>query len=114
MWKWILYFRKQILGQGGFGITYLAHDNNLDTEVAIKEFMPAEIAKRGEGYTIESIDDSATDKLNWGLERFIREARTLTKFNHPNIVRVHTVFEEKDQVHIDGKRIWKKDVDSWT
>jgi len=37
---------KEILGQGGFGITYLAHDTNLDEDVAIKEFLPIELAMR--------------------------------------------------------------------
>ena len=85
---------EQILGEGGFGITYLAHDNSLDRQVAIKEFMPRDMTIRATNMTIQPIDDSSGDMLQWGLERFIREAKTVSKFDHPNIVRVHSVFEE--------------------
>ncbi len=94
------YTIKSVLGQGGFGVTYLANDNNLDREVAIKEFMPRDIAKRGNDYTIHSINKDMSDKLAWAMERFIREARTLSKFNHDNIVRVYSVFEENNTAYM--------------
>ena len=94
------YTIKRVLGQGGFGVTYLAIDRNLEREVAIKEFMPREMARRGNDYTIRSIHEGMTEKLQWGMERFIREARTLSKFNHPNIVRVHTVFEANNTAYM--------------
>ncbi len=87
------YVIRSVLGQGGFGITYLAHDANLDMDVAIKEFMPRDIATRHADMTVGAVDADTTESLHTGLERFIREARTLSKFNHPNIVRVHSVFE---------------------
>ncbi len=87
---------KSVLGIGGFGITYLAQDKNLDREVAIKEFVPRDFARRGNDYTLLPINDSMPEKFVWGMERFLREARTLSKFNHPNIVRVHSVFEENN------------------
>ncbi len=97
-----VYKIKSILGQGGFGITYLAYDSSLDRDVAIKEFMPQGMAARGEDYTLHSInaDDDSVCTLEWGLERFIREARTLSKFNHPSIVRVHTVFEANNTAYM--------------
>ncbi len=94
------YTIKSVLGQGGFGITYLAHDNNLERDVAIKEYMPQELATRSEDFTIAPLQDETTESLQWGLERFIREARTLSKFEHPNIVRVHTVFEENNTAYM--------------
>ncbi len=94
------YTIKSVLGQGGFGVTYLAQDNNLDREVAIKEFMPREIAARDNNYTIHSINADMSDKLAWAMERFIREARTLSKFNHNNIVRVYSVFEENNTAYM--------------
>ena len=94
------YVIKEVLGHGGFGITYLAYDKNLDRDIAIKEFMPRDIAKRGDDHTLHSINDSAAEKLEWGLERFIREARTLSRFNHNNIVRVHTVFEQNNTAYM--------------
>jgi len=97
-----VYTIKSILGQGGFGITYLAHDSSLDRDVAIKEFMPQGMAARSEDYTLHSInaDDDSVCTLEWGLDRFIREAKTLSKFNHPNIVRVHTVFEANNTAYM--------------
>lgn len=94
------YTIKSVLGQGGFGVTYLANDDNLEREVAIKEFMPRDIAKRGNDYTILPLNESLNEKLVWGMERFIREARTLSKFNHDNIVRVHTVFEANNTAYM--------------
>ena len=94
------YTIKKVLGQGGFGVTYLAVDRNLERDVAIKEFMPRDMAKRENNYTLRSINEAMREKLVWGMERFIREARTLSKFNHPNIVRVHTVFEANNTAYM--------------
>ena len=94
------YTIKSILGQGGFGVTYLAYDNNLEREVAIKEFMPRDIAGRDHDYTLEPLKEEFAEKLEWGLERFIREARTLSKFNHDNIVRVYSVFKENNTAYM--------------
>jgi serine/threonine protein kinase len=94
------YTIKTVLGQGGFGVTYLAQDNNLEREVAIKEFMPRDIAARDNNYTIHSINADLSDKLVWAMERFIREARTLSKFNHDNIVRVYSVFEANNTAYM--------------
>ena len=94
------YTVKGILGQGGFGITYLAYDNNLDRDVAIKEYMPREIASRQTDMTIRPVDAETTESLKTGLGRFIKEARTLSKFDHPNIVRVHTVFEHNNTAYM--------------
>ena len=94
------YTIKGILGQGGFGITYLAYDNNLERDVAIKEFMPRDIASRHTDLTIRPVDAETTESLKTGLDRFIKEARTLSKFDHPNIVRVHTVFEQNNTAYM--------------
>ena len=82
-----------VLGQGSFGITYLATDVNLDTQVAIKEYLPAELAIRTADSTVRprSIDVAST--LLDGLDQFLVEARTLATFRHPNIVRVARFFE---------------------
>ena len=87
------YTVERVLGQGGFGITYLARDTNLDQLVAIKEYLPVEVAMRRQDSTVRSRGDSQRERYRWGLERFIQEARTLARFDHPNIVRVHSVFE---------------------
>jgi serine/threonine protein kinase len=87
------YVIERVLGQGGFGITYLARDTNLDQPVAIKEYLPVDVATRMPDTTIRARTDDLRDRYRWGLERFIQEARTLARFDHPNIVRVQSVFE---------------------
>ncbi len=89
-----------ILGQGGFGITYLAHDSNLDQPVAIKEFLPSDLAVRTEDSAVHPLSGSHTDTYGWGLNRFLTEARTLAKFRHPNIVRVMSVFEANNTAYM--------------
>lgn len=90
-----------VLGRGGFGITYLARDTNLDVNVAIKEYFPMEYATR-EGHT-QSLEATSTDKnevFSWGLEKFVIEARTLAKFSHKNIVRVSSVFNQNNTAYM--------------
>lgn len=84
---------KSVLGRGAFGVTYLAHDNNLDQLVAIKEYFPNDFSSRDTGFTVHPSTGQSRELYDWGLNRFIREAQTLAKFKHHNIVRVMSVFE---------------------
>lgn len=77
-----------ILGHGGFGITYKATDLSLGGFVAIKEYLPQELAVREGGLTVVAKSADDEESYRWGLDRFIDEARTLARFKHPNIVRV--------------------------
>jgi len=80
---------KDVLGLGGFGITYRAFDSNLQREVAIKEYLPDGLALRSsDGNTLTPKTTSLLDDFEYGLSRFLDEARTLARFNDPNIVRV--------------------------
>src|SRR5574338_15121 len=94
------YVLERVLGQGGFGITYLARDTNLDRLVAIKEYLPCEVAQRHAGATVRPRTEALGARYGWGLERFIAEARTLARFDHPNIVRVYSVFEANDTAYM--------------
>lgn len=90
-----------ILGQGGFGITYLAHDTNLNQQVAIKEYLPVDVAGRIETSEIRPVSGGDhADTYRWGLNRFIKEAQTLARFKHPNIVVVNAVFEEYNTAYM--------------
>jgi serine/threonine protein kinase len=84
---------RAVVGQGGFGITYLAKDTNLDHLVAIKEYLPTNLAVRSGESTVHPASEGRSSVFDWGLDRFVREARTLAKFKHPNIVTVFSVFE---------------------
>ena len=84
---------EQVLGAGGFGITYRARDTNLDKDVAIKEYLPGELAVRTPDGNVVAQATGHEAGYRWGLERFLQEARTLAKFSHPHIVRVLRYFE---------------------
>jgi len=82
-----------VLGQGGFGITYLATDVHLDAKVAIKEYLPEEIAFRTQNGAVSANASAHQARYRRGLESFLVEARTLASFRHPAIVRVARFFE---------------------
>ncbi|MEK7991505.1 MAG: protein kinase [Thiotrichaceae bacterium] len=90
----------KILGSGGFGITYLAYDTQLDCNVALKEYLPNDIAIRADDLYIHPKSVSDTANFNWGLNCFMQEAKTLAQFNHPNIVRIKTFFEYFNTAYI--------------
>ena len=89
------YIVGRVLGQGGFGITYLAFDTQLEAKAAVKEYMPGELAARVGGTTVSAMAGTRTDDFTYGAERFQEEARTLAKFiGHPNIAGVSSCFDE--------------------
>ena len=73
------YIIGRVLGQGGFGITYLAWDESLKARVAVKEYMPNDMAARV-GTTVSVAMKSRAEDFTYGLERFKEEAQTLAKF----------------------------------
>jgi len=94
------YELKSVIGRGGYGITYLALDKNLDRMVAIKEYLPTDFAARDSNATVRPVTGEKGEIYNWGLDRFLKEARTLAKFTHPNIVRVLSVFEQNNTAYM--------------
>ena len=88
------YLAGRVLGQGGFGITYVAGDTKLKARVAVKEYMPNDICTR-QANTVSVAMESKEDEFAYGRERFQEEARTLAKFmGQPNIAGVTDYFDE--------------------
>ncbi len=85
---------EQVLGRGGFAATYLAHDLHLDLQVALKEYLPRDIVRRDTNLNVVPASDDFVEDYDAGLKSFAREAKTLARFKHPNIVRVHNVLHK--------------------
>ena len=97
------YLIGKALGQGGFGITYIARDQVLDTRNAVKEFFPNGYAVRNSTATshVTLTDLEKSDFIMKGKEKFLQEARSLAKFGDvPGIVRVKDFFEENSTAYI--------------
>jgi serine/threonine protein kinase len=96
------YVIGNVLGApGGFGITYLGYNSKLEAKVAIKEFLPRDIAGRqADGLTVSVHSSQDTDGFRSGIQQFLNEARLLAKFSHPNIVRVLDFFEENGTAYL--------------
>jgi serine/threonine protein kinase len=87
------YRLEAVLGAGGFGMTYLGRDTHLEKQVAIKEYLPTDLVVRALDGSILPITSELQGEYQWGLERFLQEARTLARFSHPHIVRVNRYFQ---------------------
>ncbi len=82
-----------VLGIGGFGIVYLAMDHALERQVAIKEYMPATLAGRGDGIQVSLRSSSHVETFGIGLRSFVNEAKLLARFDHPSLVKVYRFWE---------------------
>ncbi|WP_428309930.1 bifunctional serine/threonine-protein kinase/formylglycine-generating enzyme family protein [Hydrocarboniphaga sp.] len=92
----------RVLGQpGGFGITYLGWDVHLQQRVAIKEFLPRDIATRHPGQLdVSTHTEETRGNFEFGKEQFLREARIVAKLDHPNVVRVRTFFNANGTAYL--------------
>ena len=90
-----------LIGEGGFGIVYLAYDHSLQRRVAIKEYMPSAMASRSAhspSIIVKSFRHADTFKA--GLKSFVNEARLLARFDHPSLVKVYRFWEENGTAYM--------------
>ena len=89
------YCIESVLGQGGFGITYLATQEILERKVCIKEFFMRDFCSRSESDSSVTLGTSANKELlERYLAKFVKEARTISQLEHPNIIHIHDIFKE--------------------
>ena len=90
----------QTLGQGGFGITYLAEQVMLGRKVAIKEFFYKECCDRDEATSHVTLGtQSNQETVQRFMNKFLKEARTISQLDHPNIIKIYDIFEENNTAY---------------
>lgn len=85
------------LGQGGFGVTYRGSDEKVKRPVAIKEYFPLGCARQG---NVVVHGKHSLQEFNTLRQKFIEEARTIARLNHPAIVKVYDVFQENNTAYM--------------
>lgn len=96
------YLVGKVLGHGGFGITYLGWDLNLERKIAIKEYMPSGVAVRtGVNSEVIPFSGELRKDYEYGLERYLDEARTVARFQtHPSVVWVLNFFRANGTAYL--------------
>lgn len=89
-----------VLGEGGFGIVYLAFDHSLQRTVAIKEYMPGTLAGRAGDDSVAVRAERHKITFDAGLKSFINEARLLAQFDHPSLVKVYRFWEKNKTAYM--------------
>jgi serine/threonine protein kinase len=94
----------RVLGAGSFGIVYVAENKYFNETVALKEFLPTELACRLEGSRVAPLSSETDETYLWALNKFLDEARTLRELGYPiphrNIVRVRQFIEANDTAYM--------------
>ena len=90
----------RVVGSGGFGITYEAEDIRLGTSVAIKEYYPHDFGERVASMSVRPRSERHEKTFDWGRSNFLKEARTLARFDHPSILRITRIFEANSTAYM--------------
>lgn len=89
-----------LVGEGGFGIVYLAQDHSLERKVALKEYMPASLASRSGNTTVNVRSERHRETFEIGRRSFVNEARLLAQFDHPALVKVYRFWEDNGTAYM--------------
>lgn len=89
-----------LIGEGGFGVVYQAYDHLLQRRVALKEYLPASLAARGQQQSVVLRSQRHADSYAKGLDSFINEARLLARFDHPALVKVHRFWQANETAYL--------------
>lgn len=91
----------RVLGEGGFGLVYLAYDHILKQQRAIKEFLPHAVAQRNQdSHRVSARSGECGDIYEEGLRSFINEGRLLASLDHPSVVRVYRCIEANNTAYL--------------
>ena len=84
---------QELIGKGGFSLVYLAFDKGLDRRVALKEYMPQSLARRGPNLSVIPHPEHNRDSFEFGRQSFVNEAKLLAFLDHPSLARVYRFLE---------------------
>lgn len=102
------------LGQGGFGITYLAEDELLGQKIVIKEYFPAAFVRRAENGSIRITEETDRVAFTEGRNHFLREARILTSLlDVPGVVKAWNYFQENQTAYLVMEYVQGISLRSW-
>ena len=88
------------IGEGGFGIVYLAYDHSLERRVALKEYMPSSLAQRTGGTQVSVKGEQFAETFTIGKRSFVNEAKLLAQFDHPSLVKVYRFWESNGTAYM--------------
>ena len=90
----------RLVGEGGFGIVYMATDHSLQRRVALKEYMPSSLAARSGASQVQVKSERYRETFEAGRKSFINEARLLAQFDHPSLVKVYRFWEANGTAYL--------------
>lgn len=105
------YYLGKVLGNGGFGITYLAWDQKNNRKVAVKEFFPRHLAVRGENGIQVRVHQQQREEFDHAKMRFQEEAQTLYELRHvPEVIDIFHLFEENGTAYYVMELLYGQDL----